>query len=793
MALNPNYVPLTPLWEVFTDKDLLTFLHDGYVKFYIDTERTVGKLVYQLTGSPPNYSYTPYGFLDTDGSWRVNMNLQGAFDQVIYGYPLDEFGNVQLYFADFFNVDGVFQFSREGFPNFFAAGGTVTTPIDLNYIPNGQFRIHNDIPITDTLELGQVRQPTTDIAVGGWTFDRPIASTARDFVTFQRIGSFVDNPAKSPRYAVEITCEAPHAGDTFKDLRVRFDDVNKFASDTVMFTFGVTSKVVSSGSITVELILIKNFGTGGDATTETNLTSFVVTSTFTPFYYSFVFGDNIGKIIGPDNDDYVQIALRMPANELLDVEFTDVLLTPGNVIAPVFNDTPTREFMYESLFDDTDVPLPDGSSIGLPLVLTLSGLRFDDSQVGHIFASTNKTPGFGELEADGTQFETLAHSSDGIPYSRLQKKLMNIAEGDLLPKWGTGRTFASTYYTNSAATPLAGSLRIANNSVGAITDYSDGTPATGFTFHNINSGSVNTNCWGLNFAPNSFYIWAKTAGEISTTAKIDAATSGFTVATIRDPVDEAGAVTNAPVLTRITFSVVTIVPATLSGKYFTFALQGPTKYYVWYKLDGVGTDPAPAGFTGIEVDLLSTWNAQEVAYVTAAAISGFKETNIIVTAAATIPNSSYFNLNASTMNYYVWYSIGGSGVDPMVPTRLGIEVIIESSDTISQVATKTLLAINSRYFATPDLRGMFLRGWDNGAGIDLDASTRWSFYNTDITGDVLGSYQFDEIYQLQISDVNKLSPAGGSYQASVTSAGLQFYGGSESRPLNAYVNYVIKY
>ncbi len=70
MALNPNYVPLTPLWEVFTDKDLLTFLSDGYVKFFIDTERTVGKPVYQLTGSPPNYSYTQYGFLDTDGSWR---------------------------------------------------------------------------------------------------------------------------------------------------------------------------------------------------------------------------------------------------------------------------------------------------------------------------------------------------------------------------------------------------------------------------------------------------------------------------------------------------------------------------------------------------------------------------------------------------------------------------------------------------------------------------------------------------------------------------------------------------
>jgi len=721
--------------------------------------------------------------------------LQGAFDQVIYGYPLDEDGNVQLYFADFFNSDGVFQFSREGFPNFFESGGTVTTQIDINYIPNGQFRIHNDIPITDTLELGQVREPITDIAVGGWSFNRPTASIARDFVTFQRIGSFVTNPEKSPRYAVEITCEAPNAGDTFKDLRVRFDDVNKFSSDTEMFTFGVTAKVVSSGSIPVELIIIKNFGTGGDATTETNLTSFTVTSTFTPFFFSFVFGANTGKIIGQENDDYVELALRMPANQLFDIEFTDALLTPGDVNAPVFNDTTSREFMYESLFDDTDIPLSDGSSIGLPLVLTKTGLRFDDSQVGHIFASTNKTPGFGELEADGSQYETLAHSSDGIPYSRLQRKLMNIAEGDLLPKWGTGRTFASTYYTNSAATPLAGSLRIANNSVGSITDYSDGSPATGFTFHNIDSGSINTNCWGLPFGTNSFYIWAKTAGEITPAAKIDAATSGFTVSIIRDPVDEASvSPATAPVLTRITFSVVTIAPATLAGKYFTFALQGPTKYYVWYKLDGVGTDPAPAGFTGIEVDLLSTWNAQEVAYATAGAISGFKQTNIIETAAATIPQSSYFNLNASTINYYVWYNIDQAGTDPMVAARLPIEVDILSTDTISQVATKTLLSINSRYFATPDLRGMFLRGWDNGAGIDLDTQKRWAFYNQNLSGDLLGTYQFDEIYQLQIEDKNR--PTGNATLSIDVADNFDtnnFYGGSESRPLNAYVNYVIKY
>ncbi len=781
MALNPNYVPITPLWEVFTDKDLLTFLADGYVKFYIDTERTVGKPVYQLTGSPPNYSYTQYGFLDTDGSWRVDMNLQGAFDQVIYGYPLDEFGNVQLYFADFFNVDGVFQFSREGFPNFFTSGnGPVNTPIEINFIPNGQFRIHVDIPVTDTLELGQVREPITDIAYGGWTFDRPIASTARDFVTFQRIGSYVTNPSKSPRYACEITCEAPHAGDTFKDLRVRFDDVNKFASDTLVYTFGVTAKVVSSGSIPVELVLIKNFGTGGDATTETNLTSFTITSTFTAFYFSFAFGNNTGKIIGPDNDDYIQLALRMPSNLLLDIEFTDALLTTGTVISPSFNDTPTREFMYESLFDDQDVPLSDGSSIGLPLVLTKRGILFDDSSVGQIVASVNKTPGFGFLEADGSQIETLAHSDDGIPYYRLQRKLMNVVEGDLLPKFGTGTGFVSTYYTNGAATPLAGSLRIASNAEGGSADFTDGSPATGFTFANIDSGSVNSQTWGLPYGTESFYIWQKIAGDAG--ANFSAGTSGFTLTFIRLNIFGS---TIKPI--KEIFSVKTIAATTLAGKYFKYQ-STTTDYYVWYKVGGVGADPAPGG-TGIEIDLLATWTAQEVADATAAAVSGFKQTNVIVTAAATIPNSSYFNLSTPIQNYYVWYSIGGSGIDPMVVGKLPIEVDIESTDTQAQVATKTLLAINSRYYATPDLRGMFLRGWDNGANIDPDTAKRWSFYNN-ITGDNLGTYEFDEIYKLHLG----LEGTSGTITVPTDSPGaFDAVGGAESRPLNAYVNYLIKY
>lgn len=800
MALNPNYVPLTPLWEVFTDKDLLTFLSDGYVKFYVDTARTVGKPVYQLTGSPPNYSYTQYGFLDTDGSWRVNMNLQGAFDQVIYGYPLDEFGEVQLYFADFFNVDGVFQFSREGFPNFFAPGGSITTPVDINFIPDGQFRLHTDIPSTLTTEVGQVQQAVTPIAFGGWTFERPSASIARDFVTFQRIGSFVTNPVKSPRYAVEIICEAPNAGDTFKDLRVRFDDVNKFSSDTDMFTFGITGQVVSGGDIDVELVLIKNFGTGGDPTSETNLTTFTLTNTFTAFSFSFVFGANTGSIIGPLNDDFVQIALRMPSNELFDVEFTDALLTPGNVLAPTFNDTTTREFLYESLFDDTDCPAFDGSDIGLPLVLTKTGLRFDDSQVGFIFPASSFGTPFGFLTADGARYDTLLHSSDGIPFSRLGTRITLALMTPLvplnfnIPAFGTGSDFLIVDILSTK------DLKISTNMRGATGVPTDGVVPTGFTFFDNHDGQINIDATGKITTPSTFYTICDAVGV--TTAP-DNGTFPIT----------SSVIINAPSAKNITEWTTTGVTA--PGQYFRF--DTPTQIVtVWFQIDGAGVAPVVPG-TPVKVNIKSGSLDSDQYKIIADSISGFQVSQITTVAASLIPQNAYFNLNTSSQSYYVWYNKDNGGVDPMIVGKIGIEVDILSADTKDIVTSKTATSINTRYFATPDIRGLFLKGYDGTLSNDLNAALRYS-ENSVTYGNVIGTREYSNnighnheqlvtILQFtpgvgqQILSYDYDNATGNNYIEIPLGAGggpetrplISYQGASESRPENITVNYLIKY
>lgn len=107
-------------------------------------------------------------------------------------------------------------------------------------------------------------------------------------------------------------------------------------------------------------------------------------------------------------------------------------------------------------------------------------------------------------------------------------------------------------------------------------------------------------------------------------------------------------------------------------------------------------------------------------------------------------------------------------------------------------------------FKLPDLRGRFPRGWNNGAGVDPNATAR-----TDVNGiplpanesDVVGSYQEDEFrahnHTQRYDNVNTRSsgtltwhtPAGAGHAGAQTDAA----GGSETRPKNAYVLYIIKY
>ena len=105
-------------------------------------------------------------------------------------------------------------------------------------------------------------------------------------------------------------------------------------------------------------------------------------------------------------------------------------------------------------------------------------------------------------------------------------------------------------------------------------------------------------------------------------------------------------------------------------------------------------------------------------------------------------------------------------------------------------------------FNLPDYRGRFLRGVDGTAGRDPNSSSRTVMNPGGNTGDLVGSVQLDQFrshqhtYERYQGNLLGVAIIGGAtllwqnQDPTILTAGA---GGSETRPVNAYVNWIIKY
>ena len=110
-------------------------------------------------------------------------------------------------------------------------------------------------------------------------------------------------------------------------------------------------------------------------------------------------------------------------------------------------------------------------------------------------------------------------------------------------------------------------------------------------------------------------------------------------------------------------------------------------------------------------------------------------------------------------------------------------------------------------FNLPDLRGMFLRGLDGDAGIDLEAAMRAAAKPGGNSGNAVGSLQQDQFKSHNHANgaFNRVLELSAGLNATATSTDVTYNepdiinsvpmmnaGGTESRPKNVYVNYIIK-
>lgn len=140
----------------------------------------------------------------------------------------------------------------------------------------------------------------------------------------------------------------------------------------------------------------------------------------------------------------------------------------------------------------------------------------------------------------------------------------------------------------------------------------------------------------------------------------DATIGTFSGSTISISVTNQG---TGELASQETTSITTTTPAGLAGKYWTINNAfNRGQYYVWYTVDGVGTDPMPANKTGLLVAVLSTDTDADVASKTVTVLNNtdvFIATNLlnVITvhnikygpATASLPDTSGFTVTETVI------------------------------------------------------------------------------------------------------------------------------------------------
>lgn len=205
--IDPRYITANDLCPYFVDKSTGQPLAGGVVSFWQDDSRTTPKLVYQLTGSPPNYTYTPLPNPLTLSNTGTFQDASGN-NIAVYYFPYDSNAsdaNIQLYYITVTNSEGLPQFTREAWPNATINESQVLAQADIsNALTNPQFAevLFNPANIL-TISLTGTGTSNINIAPG-WTLNVTTTGATTVGVTRNSIAGSTAYPYNPP-YTLTVT------------------------------------------------------------------------------------------------------------------------------------------------------------------------------------------------------------------------------------------------------------------------------------------------------------------------------------------------------------------------------------------------------------------------------------------------------------------------------------------------------------------------------------------------------------------------------------------------------------
>ncbi|MES2218974.1 MAG: hypothetical protein V4501_11250 [Pseudomonadota bacterium] len=200
MALDSRYIPFYNIAQFIFDKEDTLPLVNGYVRFWVDTQRATPKEVFRLSGISPNYTYTSLGAV-------LTLGPTGAFVDgsnmpiVIYAFPYDEDGNIQRYYLEVFSEDDVPQFVVEATPYVF------TAQLPPDSILNGDNELNNSQFVEVSFNSEEDHVYTFTGAVNEEVQLAPdwmLVASGTGTVTVERIALTEVNTPTNPPYVIDI-------------------------------------------------------------------------------------------------------------------------------------------------------------------------------------------------------------------------------------------------------------------------------------------------------------------------------------------------------------------------------------------------------------------------------------------------------------------------------------------------------------------------------------------------------------------------------------------------------------